>query len=97
MSWFTRASITFCVWVCVFFCDFSGNTPDSAGTAFVVYEDMFNAQNASERLKGTKVGDQYLLILYYRNKVSQRVDVDKLKKKREKLGKIRPKLILSDD
>ena len=30
----------------------SGNTPETRGTAFVVYEDIFDAKNACDHLSG---------------------------------------------
>ena len=50
---------------------FRGNTPETKGMAFVVYEDIFNAKNACDHLSGFNVCNQYLIILYYlSNKVS---------------------------
>ena len=50
---------------------FRGNTPDTKGTAFVVYEDIFDAKNACDHLSGFNVCNRYLVVLYYQsNKVS---------------------------
>jgi pre-mRNA branch site protein p14 len=35
------------------------------GTAFVIYEDIFDAKNACEHLSGFNVGGRYLSVLYY--------------------------------
>ncbi len=35
------------------------------GTAFVVYEDIFDAKNACEHLSGFNVGGRYLSVLYF--------------------------------
>ena len=35
------------------------------GTAFIVYEDIFDAKNACEHLSGFNVGGRYLSVLYY--------------------------------
>lgn len=43
----------------------SGNTPDTRGTAFVVYEDIFDAKNACDHLSGFNVCNRYLVVLYY--------------------------------
>ncbi len=54
--------------------DFSGNTADTKGTAFVVYEDIFDAKNACDHLSGFNVCNRYLVVLYYQsNKVSQQI------------------------
>ncbi len=50
---------------------FSGNTPESRGTAYVVYEDIFDAKNACDHLSGFNVCNRYLVVLYYNpNRVS---------------------------
>eukprot|EP00350_Pseudokeronopsis_sp_OXSARD2_P007009 CAMPEP_0170545514 /NCGR_PEP_ID=MMETSP0211-20121228/3918_1 /TAXON_ID=311385 /ORGANISM="Pseudokeronopsis sp., Strain OXSARD2" /LENGTH=94 /DNA_ID=CAMNT_0010849479 /DNA_START=1 /DNA_END=285 /DNA_ORIENTATION=- len=35
------------------------------GTAFVVYEDIYDAKNAVDHLNGFNVLDKYLICLYY--------------------------------
>lgn len=56
---------------CVFF---RGNTPESRGTAYVVYEDIFDAKNACDHLSGFNVCNRYLVVLYYNaNRVSNAV------------------------
>ena len=35
------------------------------GTAFVVYEDIFDAKNACDHLSGFNVCNRYLIVLYY--------------------------------
>ncbi|OCT79036.1 hypothetical protein XELAEV_18030132mg [Xenopus laevis] len=48
-----------------------GNTPESRGTAYVVYEDIFDAKNACDHLSGFNVCNRYLVVLYYNpNRVS---------------------------
>ena len=42
-----------------------GNRPDTRGTAFVVYEDIFDAKNAVDHLSGFNVCGRYLIVLYY--------------------------------
>ena len=44
---------------------YSGNTPETRGTAFVVYEDIFDAKNACDHLSGFNVCNRYLVVLYY--------------------------------
>lgn len=49
----------------------SGSTPETKGTAYVVYEDIFDAKNACDHLSGFNVCNRYLVVLYYQpNKVS---------------------------
>ena len=38
---------------------------DKKGTAFVVYEDIFDAKTAVEHLNGFNVAGRYLIVLYY--------------------------------
>lgn len=60
----------------IFFC--SGNTPETRGTAFVVYEDIFDAKNACDHLSGFNVCNRYLVVLYYQaNKAFKKLDAEK--------------------
>jgi len=43
-----------------------GDKSDTRGTAFVVYEDIFDAKNALDHLSGFNVAGRYLVVLYYR-------------------------------
>mmetsp|Transcript_32810 Transcript_32810/g.91884 ORF Transcript_32810/g.91884 Transcript_32810/m.91884 type:complete len:125 (+) Transcript_32810:141-515(+) len=43
-----------------------GEAPDTKGTAFVIYEDIFDAKNACEHLSGFNVGNRYLIVLYHK-------------------------------
>ncbi len=55
-----------------------GNTPETRGTAFVVYEDIFDAKNACDHLSGFNVCNRYLVVLYYQaNKAFAKLDADK--------------------
>lgn len=42
-----------------------GTTAETRGTAFVVYEDIFDAKNACDHLSGFNVCNRYLVVLYY--------------------------------
>ena len=42
-----------------------GDAKGTKGTAFVVYENVFCAKNAQERLNGFNVGGRYLTCLYF--------------------------------
>lgn len=46
---------------------YSGNTSETKGTAFVVYEDIFEAKNACDNLSGFNVCNRYLVVLYYQS------------------------------
>lgn len=50
-----------------------GKTGDKKGTAFVVYEDIFDAKDAVENLNGFNVGGRYLVALYYSAKRVQQI------------------------
>ncbi|XP_046374614.1 splicing factor 3B subunit 6-like [Haliotis cracherodii] len=57
-----------------------GNTPETKGTAFVVYEDIFDAKNACDHLSGFNVCNRYLVVLYYQStKAFKKTDTDKKK------------------
>lgn len=42
-----------------------GDTKETRGTAFVVYEDIYDAKDAVEHLSGFNVGGRYLVVLYF--------------------------------
>ena len=42
-----------------------GNSSKTKGTCFVVYEDIFCAKNAVDKLNGFNVAGKYLICLYY--------------------------------
>jgi len=63
-----------------------GSRKDTRGTAFVVFEDIYDAKNAREHLSGFNVKDRYLIVLYFqKNLVAKRVDAEKKKKEIQKL------------
>lgn len=65
-----------------------GNTTATRGTAFVVYEDIYDAKNAVDHLSGFNVCGRYLVVLYYQPaKMQARVDTEKKKKELEELKK----------
>ena len=54
-----------------------GNIQETRGTAYVVYEDIFDAKNACEHLSGFNVCGRYLVVLYYRvNKAFLKMDTE---------------------
>mmetsp|Transcript_15977 Transcript_15977/g.24078 ORF Transcript_15977/g.24078 Transcript_15977/m.24078 type:complete len:126 (-) Transcript_15977:98-475(-) len=63
-----------------------GDKPDTKGTAFVVYEDIYDAKNAVDHLSGFNVCGRYLIVLYYQaTRMQQRVDTQKKKKELDDL------------
>lgn len=74
---------------------FRGHTPETRGTAFVVYEDIFDAKNACDHLSGFNVCNRYLVVLYYQStKAFKRVDVDA---KQQELDKMKTKYNINSD
>ena len=70
-----------------------GSTAETRGTAFVVYEDIFDAKNACDHLSGFNVCNRYLVVLYYQpNKAFKRLDADK---KEEELLQMKKKFNLN--
>ena len=63
-----------------------GNAGDTRGTAFVVYEDIYDAKNAVDHLSGFNVCGRYLIVLYYQaTKMTKKIENDKKKKDIEDL------------
>ena len=44
-----------------------GTTKATKGTAYVVYEDIFDAKQACEHLSGFNVANRYLIVLYHQS------------------------------
>jgi len=66
-----------------------GVTAETRGTAYVVYEDIFDAKNACDHLSGFNVCNRYLIVLYYQaNKMFQKMDKGK---KQEQIDKLKSK------
>merc|ERR1719387_2803664 len=66
-----------------------GNGPETRGTAFVVYDDIYDAKNAMDHLSGFNVAGRYLVLLYYNaSKMSQKIDA---KSKREDIDRLKKK------
>ena len=45
-----------------------GDTPQTKGTAYVVYEDIFDARNAQGQLSGYNLKNRYLVVSYHHEK-----------------------------
>merc|ERR1719331_292707 len=66
-----------------------GNGPETRGTCFVVYDDIYDAKNAMDHLSGFNVAGRYLVLLYYNPaKMSQKIDA---KSKRDDIDKLKQK------
>ena len=59
-----------------------GNAKDTKGTAFVVYEDIYDAKNAVDHLSGFNVCGRYLVVLYYQPTKMQK-KLDETRKRQE--------------
>ncbi len=63
-----------------------GDKPETRGTAFVIYEDIYDAKNAVDHLSGFNVCGRYLVVLYYQaTKMLQKFDNQKKKKELDDL------------
>ncbi|KAK3250769.1 Splicing factor 3B subunit 6 [Cymbomonas tetramitiformis] len=72
-----------------------GNTKETRGTAYVVYEDIYDAKNAVDHLSGFNVANRYLIVLYYNTtKLNKKQDQ---KKKEEDLREVQAKYNLNKD
>lgn len=61
-----------------------GDIQSTKGTAFVVYEDIYDAKSAVEHLSGFNVCGRYLIVLYYQaTKHSGASSEDNAQKKQE--------------
>ncbi|CAL0307471.1 unnamed protein product [Lupinus luteus] len=66
-------------------------TNNTRGTAFVVYEDIYDAKTAVDHLSGFNVANRYLIVLYYQQaKMSKKFDhkkkEDEITRMQEKYG-----------
>ena len=43
----------------------SGTSKETRGTAYVVYDDIYDAKTACDHLSGFNVANRYLIVLYY--------------------------------
>ena len=59
---------------------------DTRGTAFVVYEDIYDAKAAVDHLSGFNVGGRYLVVLYYQPaKFQRRAEAEEKQQELEEL------------
>ncbi|KAJ3341280.1 hypothetical protein HDU93_005250 [Gonapodya sp. JEL0774] len=63
-----------------------GTAADTKGTAFVVFDDIFDAKTACEHLNGFNVTGRYLIVLYYQpNKITKKMSLAAKEAEVEKL------------
>jgi pre-mRNA branch site protein p14 len=68
---------------------------DTKGTAFVIYEDIYDAKNAVDHLSGFNVCGRYLIVLYYQpTKMQKKLDE---KRKRKELDALKKKWELTSE
>ena len=61
---------------------------DTKGTAFVIYEDIYDAKAAVDHLSGFNVGGRYLVVLYYQPaKFQKRAEAEEKQLELEELRK----------
>lgn len=72
-----------------------GNTGTTKGTAFVVYEDIYDAKNAVDHLSGFNVCGRYLIVLYYQPK--RAAAKREMEKEREELEALKKKYGVKSD
>ncbi|KAL1822681.1 hypothetical protein ACET3Z_009459 [Daucus carota] len=66
-----------------------GNSKETRGTAYVVYEDIYDAKTAVDHLSGFNVANRYLIVLYYQQaKMSKKFDH---KKKEDEITRLQEK------
>lgn len=59
---------------------------DTRGTAFVIYEDIYDAKAAVDHLSGFNVGGRYLVVLYYQPaKFQRRAEAEEKQKELDEL------------
>ena len=72
-----------------------GTTSDTKGTAYIVYEDIFDAKNACDHLSGFNVCNRYLVVLYYNpNRQFKKRDAGK---KQEQINTMKAKFGVNSD
>ena len=64
-----------------------GNAPTTKGTAYVVYNDVYDAKEAFDRLKGFNIGGRYLAISYFKADRAEKLKA--VKKSKQDLQNLR--------
>merc|ERR1711981_604111 len=73
-----------------------GNQPETRGTAYVVYEDIYDAKNACEHLSGFNVLGRYLIVIYYNAQKRFAMEAE-TKRRQEDVDAIRKKLEMNKE
>jgi len=68
-----------------------GNKQKTRGTAFVVYEDIYDAKNAVDHLSGFNVCGRYLVVLYYHPTKVNAKSSESMKKRSAEIKALRKK------
>lgn len=63
-----------------------GIANDTRGTAFVVYEDIFDAKTAVENLNGFQVSGKYLIVLYFQPHRAEEQKAKQMEQKKRQMG-----------
>lgn len=68
-----------------------GCNKETRGTAYIVYDDIYDAKNACDHLSGFNVQNRYLIVLYYNpvrqnKKLGTKEQEEQLRKLQEKYG-----------
>jgi pre-mRNA branch site protein p14 len=71
-----------------------GATAEARGTAFVVYEDIYDAKAACDHLSGFNVGGRYLVVLYYQ--VTKHLKGADAKRQQAELDHLRARVAAGD-
>ena len=68
---------------------YRGDKQETRGSAFIIYEDIYDAKNALDHLSGFNVCGRYLIVLYYQpTKMQKALDN---RDKRKELDELREK------
>ena len=65
-----------------------GSTTETRGTAFVVFEDIYDSKNACEHLSGFNILGRYLIVLYYQQGKSTKKTMERREKDLETKKKV---------
>ena len=61
-------------------------TSETRGTAFVIYEDIFDAKTALEKLNGFQVAKRYLIVLYYQKHKQEEKQAQEVEKRKTQMA-----------
>merc|ERR1711909_29217 len=68
-----------------------GNTSETRGTSYVIYEDIFDAKNACEHLSGFNVCGRFFVVVYYNAQKRYAMEAE-MKRRQEDIDAIRKRL-----